>query len=80
MADRLRALYCDNLSIMRGKYLPHSKIGNDDTRFCVSTFAVHYDRDLMLDAPGAMTRASGCRYSGVTARRRWWRFLGQGSG
>lgn len=59
MADRLRALYCDNLSIMRGKYLPNHKIGNDNTRFCVSTFAVHYDRDLMLDAPGAMTR-EGC--------------------
>jgi len=52
MKTRLRALYCDHLSIMRGKYLPHSKIGDDSTRFCLSTFGVHYDRDL-LDAPGA---------------------------
>ncbi|WP_425044558.1 glutamine synthetase [Primorskyibacter sp. S87] len=52
MKDRLRALYCDHLSVMRGKYLPNSKIGDDSTRFCVSTFGVHYDRDL-LDAPGA---------------------------
>ncbi len=52
MKDRLRAMYCDHLSIMRGKYLPHHKIGDDSTRFCLSTFGVHYDRDL-LDAPGA---------------------------
>jgi len=38
---------------MRGKYLPGSKIGDSETRFCRSTFGVHYDRDL-LDAPGAM--------------------------
>ena len=53
MQDRLRALFCDHLSIMRGKYLPHSKIGDDHTRFCRSTFGVHYDKDL-LPAPGAM--------------------------
>ncbi len=55
MKTRLRALFCDHLSIMRGKYLPHSKIGDDSTRFCRSTFGVHYDRDL-LDAPGAMIK------------------------
>ncbi len=55
MKDRLRALFCDHLSIMRGKYLPHAKIGDDSTRFCRSTFGVHYDRDL-LDAPGAMMK------------------------
>lgn len=55
MKTRLRALFCDHLSIMRGKYLPHSKIGDDSTRFCRSTFGVHYDRDL-LDAPGAMMK------------------------
>lgn len=53
MNDRLRAVFCDHLSIMRGKYLPHSKIGDNDTRFCRSTFGVHYDKDL-LPAPGAM--------------------------
>ncbi|MGR3615158.1 MAG: glutamine synthetase [Paracoccaceae bacterium] len=52
MKTRLRALYCDHLSITRGKYLPNSKIGDDSTRLCLSTFGVHYDRDL-LDAPGA---------------------------
>jgi len=53
MKERLRALFCDHLSIMRGKYLQNSKIGDDETRFCRSTFGVHYDKDL-LPAPGAM--------------------------
>lgn len=53
MKDRLRALFCDHLSIMRGKYLPHHKIGDDSTRFCQSVFGTHYDRDL-LDAPGSL--------------------------
>ena len=53
MRDRLRAIFCDHLSIIRGKYLPNSKIGNDNTRFCRSTFGVHYDRDL-LPAPGSL--------------------------
>ena len=53
MRTRLRAVFCDHLSIVRGKYLPGSKIGDASTRFCRSTFGVHYDRDL-LDAPGAM--------------------------
>ena len=53
MKDRLRALFCDHLSIMRGKYLPHHKIGDDETRFCQSVFGTHYDRDL-LDAPGSL--------------------------
>lgn len=53
MNDRLRAVFCDHLSIIRGKYLPSSKIADSDTRFCQSTFGVHYDRDL-LPAPGSM--------------------------
>ncbi|WP_299348213.1 glutamine synthetase family protein [uncultured Shimia sp.] len=53
MRDRLRAVYCDHLSIMRGKYLPGSKLADSETRFCRSTFGVHYDKDL-LPAPGAM--------------------------
>ena len=53
MKDRLRAMFLDHLSILRGKYLPAAKIGDGSTRFCRSTFGVHYDKDL-LDAPGAM--------------------------
>ncbi len=59
MANRLRALFCDHLSMMRGKYLPASKIGNDSSRFAQALFAVHYDRDLLLHAPGARVR-DGC--------------------
>lgn len=53
MAERLRAMFCDHLSIMRGKYLPASKMKDDETRFCRSVFGVHYDRDL-LPSPGSM--------------------------
>lgn len=56
MKERLRALWCDHLSILRGKYLPGDKIADGETRFCRSTFGVHYDKDL-LDAPGAMMKA-----------------------
>lgn len=66
MKDRLRAVFCDHLSIMRGKYLPHSKIGDDSTRFCRSLFGTHYDRDL-LNAPGAMT------YEGLPDMELVWR-------
>ncbi len=52
MPDRLRAVFCDHLSIMRGKYLPATKIGEGDTRFCQSTFGVHFDKDL-LPSPGS---------------------------
>ena len=52
MRDRLRSFYCDHLSIMRGKYLPEEKIGSGYTRFAQPNFAVHYDKDLILDAPG----------------------------
>ncbi|MEP1765175.1 MAG: glutamine synthetase family protein [Sulfitobacter sp.] len=52
MTDRLRAIFSDHLSLIRGKYLPASKIGDGQTRFCRSTFGVHFDRDL-LPAPGA---------------------------
>ena len=53
MPDRLRAIFCDHLSLIRGKYLPVSKIGDGETRFCRSTFGVHFDRDL-LPSPGSM--------------------------
>ncbi len=53
MNDRLRAMFCDHLSIVRGKYLPASKAGDDETRFCRSTFGVHFDKDL-LPSPGSM--------------------------
>lgn len=56
MQDRLRLLFCDHLSIARGKYLPGSKFSGGVSRFSQSLYGVHYDRDL-LDAPGALLRA-----------------------
>ena len=74
MKTRLRALFCDHLSIMRGKYLPYSKIGDDDTRFCRSVFGTHYDRDL-LDAPGSMVKKGlpdmELRWRGEEIRDSW---------
>ncbi len=74
MKTRLRALFCDHLSIMRGKYLPYSKIGDDDTRFCRSVFGTHYDRDL-LDAPGSMMKQGlpdmELRWRGEEIRDSW---------
>jgi glutamine synthetase len=52
MRDRLRPMFCDHLSILRGKYLPEEKIGSGYTRFAQPNFAVHYDKDLIIDAPG----------------------------
>ena len=53
MTDRLRAVFCDHLSLIRGKYLPASKIGTSNTNFCRSTYGVHFDKDL-LPSPGSM--------------------------
>ncbi len=57
MSERLRVLFCDHLSIPRGKYLPPAKIGSGATRFARPTYAVHYDKDLLLDAPHTGVRA-----------------------
>ena len=56
MADRLRAMFCDHLSLMRGKYLPASKMKSDGTRLARPTFSVHWDKDLILDAPHTKCR------------------------
>ena len=52
MSERLRAMFCDHLSIMRGKYLPAAKMKDDESRFAQPNFSVHYDKDLLLEAPG----------------------------
>jgi glutamine synthetase len=52
--QRLRAMFCDHLSIMRGKYLPPSKMRDDESRFARPTFSVHYDKDLLIEAPGTL--------------------------
>jgi glutamine synthetase len=54
MSDRLRAMFCDHLSVMRGKYLPAAKMRDDESRFAQATFSVHYDKDLLIEAPGTL--------------------------
>ncbi|QEX23023.1 glutamine synthetase [Hypericibacter adhaerens] len=49
--ERLRLLFCDHLSIARGKYLSAGKIGDGASRFCQGTFALTYDKQ-MQPAPG----------------------------
>jgi glutamine synthetase len=56
MTDRLRAMFCDHLSIMRGKYLPASKMQDDESRVAQALFSVHYDKDLLIDAPHSKCR------------------------
>jgi glutamine synthetase len=51
-AERLRLLFCDHLSLARGKYLPASKIGAGASRFCQGVFALTYDK-AMAAAPGS---------------------------
>jgi glutamine synthetase len=66
MAERLRAMFCDHLSLMRGKYLPASKIRSDGTRLARPCYAVHWDKDLILDAPH-----TGCRTGLPDMELRW---------
>ncbi|MCA3444397.1 MAG: glutamine synthetase [Rhodobacter sp.] len=75
MPDRLRAMFCDHLSLMRGKYLPASKMKSDGTRLARPTFSVHWDKDLILDAPHTMCREGipdmELRWDGAEIRDGW---------
>jgi glutamine synthetase len=75
MAERLRAMFCDHLSIMRGKYLPPAKMRDDESRFAQPTFSVHYDKDLLLEAPGTKCLEGipdmALRWSGAEIRPGW---------
>ena len=74
-APRLRAMFCDHLSIMRGKYLPASKMQDDESRFARPTFSVHYDKDLLIEAPGTMCLEGlpdmALRWKGAEIRQGW---------
>ena len=49
--SRIRMLWPDHLGLARGKYVPSSLAGNG-SGFCVTTFGMAYDRDL-IPAPGS---------------------------
>ncbi len=75
MTERLRAMFCDHLSIMRGKYLPPSKMRDDESRFARPIFSVHYDKDLLIEAPGTMCLEGipdmALRWKGEEIRAGW---------
>ena len=48
MSDkRLRILFCDHLSLARGKYLPAAQINSGESRFCRGIYALTYDKELV---------------------------------
>ena len=49
--SRIRMLWPDHLGLARGKYVP-ARLADRGSAFCVTTFAMSYDRDL-IDAPHA---------------------------
>lgn len=49
--DRMRMMWPDHLGLARGKYMP-THLVEGGTGFCVTTFAMSYDREL-VPAPGA---------------------------
>ncbi|MDZ4395091.1 glutamine synthetase family protein [Cypionkella sp.] len=73
--QRLRAMFCDHLSIMRGKYLPASKLKDDESRFARPTFSVHYDKELLIEAPGTKCLEGlpdmALRWKGDEIRQGW---------
>jgi glutamine synthetase len=75
MTERLRAMFCDHLSLMRGKYLPAAKMGSDESRFAQPTFSVHYDKDLLIEAPGTKCLEGipdmVLRWDGAEVRQGW---------
>lgn len=52
MNQRLRIVFCDHLSLARGKYLPAAQAATGEARFCRGIYALTYDKDL-IPAPGA---------------------------
>ena len=49
--DKVRVMFCDQLNLARGKYLPENFASNGEARLCKGVYAVTYSRQL-VDAPG----------------------------
>ena len=50
--DKVRVLFCDQLNLARGKYLPHDFASNGEARLCKGVYGVTYSRQ-MVAAPGS---------------------------
>ena len=55
MTERLGAMLCDQLTIMRGKYLLPGKMCDDESRFAQPAFSGHCDKVLLREVPGTMS-------------------------
>lgn len=49
---KIRVLFCDQLNLARGKYLPESIASSGEAGICKGVFAVTYSRQ-QINAPGA---------------------------
>ena len=49
---KIRVMFCDQLNLARGKYLPESFANKGEALLCKGVYAVTYSRQL-IDAPGA---------------------------
>ncbi|MFK5977459.1 MAG: glutamine synthetase family protein [Rhizobiaceae bacterium] len=74
MSERLRLLFCDHLSLARGKYLPAGKMDDNASRFAQAVYGVQYDKDLLPSPHSKMLE--GCpdmevRYLAGDIRDSW---------
>lgn len=54
LAERCRLLFCDQLNLARGKYVPMDQARKGHARFCVGSYAVTYDKQLVAAPGGGM--------------------------
>ena len=50
---RIRTMFPDHLGIARGKYIS-GRLADEGSRFCIATFALNYDRDLIPTSTSRM--------------------------
>lgn len=72
--NRLRVLFCDHLSLARGKYLSGGKRAGGESRLCQGTYAVTYSKDLIPAPGGALLDGLNdlvLRFDDAEARASW---------
>jgi len=72
--NRLRVLFCDHLSLARGKYLSGGKRAGGESRLCQGTYAVTYCKDLIPAPGGALLDGLNdlvLRFDDAEARASW---------
>lgn len=72
--NRLRVLFCDHLSLARGKYLSGGKRAGGESRLCQGTYAVTYCKDLIPTPGGSLLDGLNdlvLRFDDAEARASW---------